>query len=327
MMPLEAMQEEGYECEIFSINSQVKIEDDPHFISWVKVIYYRNIFQYLSYLWRNRNAIIYSNSLTIKTLLVGLIGRRTVFIPHDSIFGSNWAKRIIIKFFYFFFGKIRLNNDSEVYAVNAIRKKLWVKIPLVVSDFFYNFWNARIQPENIFISLWNIVPKKQPELLLQALKTLKDKWYTFKLRVIGEDRLWEFYNYTYSSLLKKYGLENEVEVLWYQPHTQLPSLLNWASLYVNTSKQEGLCLAVYECALSWLQTILPNILSFNNIFGKDGLYYQKESVQDLVEKIEYFLQHKEVFVNKIRNTQQYILKNNSYLSIKNALKDLFKTFE
>ena len=76
MMPLEAMKEQGYECEIFAINSQVKIEDDPNFISWVKVIYYKNIFQYLSYLRRNRNAILYSNSLTIKTLLVGIIEKR-----------------------------------------------------------------------------------------------------------------------------------------------------------------------------------------------------------------------------------------------------------
>jgi hypothetical protein len=33
MMPLEAMQELGYECEIFAIDSQVKIEDDPNFVS------------------------------------------------------------------------------------------------------------------------------------------------------------------------------------------------------------------------------------------------------------------------------------------------------
>ncbi len=322
MLPLEAMKELWYNCEIFAINSQTRIEDDPNFVKWVNVIYYKNFFQYIKYLLDNRTAIIYSNTLTIKTLLVWIFGRKTIFIPHDSIFWSNKIKEIIIKFFYRFFRKIRLNNWAEVQETNKIRKNLWVKIPLVVSGKFYNS-NFNFDKENIFISLGNLIPKKHPELILQALKIVKDKGYNFRLKVIGEDRLARTYWYTYKDLIKKYKLESEIEMLWFVSHSDLPKCIEWACLYLNASTQEWLCLAVYESVLMWLQTILPNILSFDQVFWENGLYYQQKNVNDFADKIIYFINHRESFVQKIKKTQNLILKDYNYNSIKLKLQKLF----
>ncbi len=105
MNPLQIMKDEGYKCEIFAIDSQVKIEDDPNFIEWVNIIYYKNIFSYIWYLFKNRNNIIYSNSLTIKTLLVWLIWKKTFFMAHDQVLPllEKKLKRSIVLFFYKFF--------------------------------------------------------------------------------------------------------------------------------------------------------------------------------------------------------------------------------
>ncbi len=113
MMPLQVMKDEWYDCEIFAIDSQVDIENDPNFISWVNVKYYKNIFWYLCYLIKNRNNTIYSNSLTIKTLIVGIFWKKTIFYPHSYHFWNNIFKNNIIKFFYKFFTKIRTNNQDE----------------------------------------------------------------------------------------------------------------------------------------------------------------------------------------------------------------------
>jgi hypothetical protein len=32
MLPIEIMKEEGFECEIFSLESKARIEDDPNFV-------------------------------------------------------------------------------------------------------------------------------------------------------------------------------------------------------------------------------------------------------------------------------------------------------
>lgn len=326
MLPLETMKELWFNCEIFAIDSKIKIEKDPNFVKWVNIIYYKNFFQYILYLLRNRSAITYSNTLTIKTLLVWIFSKKSVFIPHDSIFWSSKIKKTLISFFYRFFTKIRLNNLAEVNEVNKIKKWIWVKAPLVVSWKFYNP-DFTFDRENIFISLWNLIPKKHPEFILQALKIVKDKGYSFKLKVIGEDRLSETYWYTYQDLLKKYELEKEVEVLWFIPHSDLPKHVKWACLYLNSSTQEWLCLAVYESVLMGLQTILPDILSFDQVFWENGLYYKQQDVRALAEKIIYFLEHKEEFIKKIKKTQKLILDEYNYNIIKLKLRKLFLSIE
>lgn len=322
MLPLELMKELWYDCIIFSINASVKIEDDPNFVKWVKVIYYKNLFQYLSFLRKNRDEIIYSNTLIIKTLLVWLIWKKTVFIPHDLIFWWNKLKSFVIHFFYRFFTKIRLNNDKEVEAVNKIKKNLWVKIPLVISDEFFNN-NFKFLNDNIFVSLWNIIPKKHPEIILQALKIVKDNWYKFKLKVIWKDYLKNTSGYSYWDLIKKYSLENEVECLWFIKHEDLSKVLKWACCYLNASSQEWLCLAVYESTLMWMMTILPDIISFDWIFWDNWLYYKSWNVQDFANKIMYFLDYRDEFIEKIKKNQQKILKEYNYNTIKHQLKELF----
>jgi hypothetical protein len=60
MLPIETMKEDGYICEIYAIDSQVKIEDDPSFIQGTRVIYYKNFFQYILY--QDSNCMIYSKT-------------------------------------------------------------------------------------------------------------------------------------------------------------------------------------------------------------------------------------------------------------------------
>ncbi len=322
MLPIEAMQEEWFECEIFAIDSKVKIEEDSNFVKWTRVIYYKWFLNYLIYLFKNRNAIIYSNSLTIKTLLVWIIWKKTVFMPHDSIFWSNFIKKLIIIFFYFFYKKIRVNNDREVFELNRIKKWLALKVPLIVSEEFYNK-DINFSNENIFISLWNLIPKKQPEFLLQALKIVKDNGYNFKLKVIWEDRLENHYNYSYSDLINKYWLSENIEVLGFIKHDDIPKKVEWSSLYINTSTQEWFCLAVYESALMWLWIILPRIISFDNIFWNNALYYDLESVNDLANKIMYFINNKNAFIAKNKENQKMILEKYNYDYIKSEIKKIF----
>lgn len=322
MLPLEAMQEEGFECEIFAIDSQVRIEDDPNFVKWIKVIYCKGLIDYLIYLLKNRKVIIYSNTLTIKTLIVGLIGRRTVFMPHDYIFWSTLLKKLIITFFYRFFTKIRVNNDGELWELENLKKWLWVKIPLVVSSDFLNS-NPSFSDKNILISLWNLIPKKQPEFLLQALSIVKSKGYDFTLKVIWEDRLKSSYGYSYAELVDKYNLVDSIECLWFVPHDSLPGVVKWALFYINTSRQEWFCLAVYESLLMGLWVILPDTLSFNGVFWKNALYYKAFDEQDLARKVILYIEDRKLLRNNIEQAQQYVLDNFNYEKVKTDLKNLF----
>lgn len=262
MHPIQVMKDLWYECEILVLNADCKIEEDPNFVKWTKVIYAKNIFQFYSYLFKNRNHILYSNTLTIPTLSVWLIWRKTVFIPHNYIYWSNKIKEFIIKFFYRYFSKIRLNNKAEVISLNKIKNNLWIEIPLVISSDFYNP-DFKFSSKNIFVSLWNLTRKKHPEIILQALKMVKERWYDFMLKVAWKDYVKDFLGCSYMDLVRKYWLKDNVQYLWYLDYSQFKNTFSWACCYLNASTYEGLCISVYEAVLMWIMSILPNILSFD----------------------------------------------------------------
>lgn len=318
MLPLEVMHEEWYTCELFAINAGVKIEEDPNFVKWVKVIYYKNIFQYLCYLWRNRHAVIYSNTLTIKTLLVWLIGKKTVFMAHDQVWPlkSKMIKQLVVRFFYRFFSFIRVINPGEAELLKSKKISSYV-LPLVVSTKFYNDdYNDR--KDMVFI--WNIYADKNPEFLIDTMSIIKEKKWHIKLYIIGEDRYLHngktFHDIIYDNWLQEY-----IILLWFIPHTKLGDVLKTKKIFVNTSISEWQCLAAYEWALSWCVCCLQNILSFPSVFLDDALYHNTpwELAKNVLSVDRDYISYKP----KIYHLQEMILKNYNYDYLKQETKKMF----
>lgn len=320
MLPIDSMKEKWFNCEILAINSHVKIEDDPNFIKWTKVIYYKNIFHYLYYLYKNRKEVIYSNSLTIKTLLVWIIWKRTVFCPHSFPFWHNKIKAMIISFFYKFFNKIRINNIEESKLINEIKPWLWFICPLSISnDFLVKDYN---KDRNWAVWIWNITAIKNPKFLLDTCKILKDKTIKFKINIIWEDRF-NLDGKTFSDLVKDNSLENYIKILWFIPHKDLKEELKKSLIYINTSISEWQCLSVYEWALAWNILCLQNILSFPSIFWENAFYHN--TPEELVNNIIYSLENKDKLTKVINENQRMILKDYNYNIIKDKFWDMFNS--
>jgi len=317
MMPLEVMMNEWYNCEIYAIDSQVKIEGDPNFVKWVKVIYYKNLINYLYYLWKNKNYIIYSNSLTLKTLLVWIIWKRTVFYPHSFPFWHNKIKTYIIIFFYNFFTKIRINNTWEFELIEKIKKWLAYVCPLVVSS---KFLNINLDNRTWWTWIWNLTRIKNPEFLIETCKNLKNKKIDFSINIIWEDRYSKNWK-SFSDLVIEKWLEEYIKVLWFLTPLEIKRYLSQSLVYINTSISEWQCLSVYEWALAWNILCLPNILSFPSVFWKNALYHN--SPKELAENITNILKNKDKYEEKILKNQKMILKNYSYCKLKECLFNLF----
>lgn len=319
MLPIETMKEEDYQCEIYALNSKVAIENDPHFISWTKVIYYKNIRSYLRYLYKNRNHVIYSNSITLKSLIVGMIGKYTIFCPHAYPFWHNKIKRLIIMFFYRFFGKIRINNQEELDAINAIKKNLGIKIPLSISDSFLSY-NAFSRRENTIVWTGNLTPIKKPLFLISLGKRIKDQGLPLKIRIIWEDRMSFFCKKSFDDLIKENHLQDIIYLQGILSHSQIKSILSNSKYYLNTSISEGQCLAVYEAALAWCYLFLPRIIAFPSVFWENATYFTE--VEELIKNITLILNSQsESMENKIEKNQKMILTNYNYSLIKRLFKD------
>jgi len=315
MMPLEIMKNSGYICEVFAINSHIKIEDDPNFVSWTRVIYYKNIFQYLIYLCKNRRNIIYSNSLTIKTLLVWIIGRRTVFYPHDNIFwriDGDRFKKTIIHFFYKFFTIVRVNNTQEFQEIEVIKKWLGEICPLVISP---DFLSNELQNRSWVVFLWNIIDVKNPYFLLDTCEVLQSMWVKIKIKLVGEDRI------NFKNTVTQRWLQDYFEFCGFVSHEALKSHLITAKILINTSKWEWQCIAVYEWALAWCLLCLPRIRSFPSVFKNNALYHS--TPKELAKNIIFY--HEDSIKNDtmIKENQSMILKSYSYTIISLKIKRLF----
>jgi glycosyltransferase involved in cell wall biosynthesis len=174
--------------------------------------------------------------------------------------------------------------------------------------------------KNTIISLGNLIPKKRPEFLLEALKIVKNNGFEFTLKVIGEDRLKKHYPYSYEDLLIKHGLTDNVEVCGFVPHERLDTYIRDGFLYINTSIQEGFCLALYEMSLSGLFPIIPRILSFDNVFSERALYYDPNSFQELAEHIMSVMNDKEKYYQYALKNQKFIQETYAYSNIKTHLR-------
>ncbi|NRH20790.1 glycosyltransferase [Candidatus Gracilibacteria bacterium] len=317
ILPLEAMREEGFECEIFSIDSSVVIENDPNFIEGVKVIYYKSFIQYLLFLWKNRNSIIYSNSLTIKTLLVGLIGNNTIFHAHDQVIPieSKILKKWIVLFFYRFFSLIRVINPGESSLLSKFGIKSKV-VPLVISENFFSENQAR--SDLVFIG--NLYFDKNPEFLLFAMQLLIIKYPDIKLHIFGEDR-YKKNGKDFSCIVKDMGLSNNVIIHGFIPHGQLLKELSLRMIYINTSISEGQCLTAYEAALSGCFLCLQDILAFPSVFNDNALYHS--TYIELANNIEYIIENAATLRVSILNNQKMILSKYNYDYLKGETKNLF----
>lgn len=320
MLPIEAMKEEWYECEIYAIDSQVKIENDPNFIKWTTVNYYKNIFEYIYYLAKNRRNIIYSNSLTIKTLLVWLFWKKTVFMAHDQVLPleSKKAKKIIVQLFYKFFSKIRCINSAEYSLLKQNNLHAEV-VPLSIWKSFYTDWSENRAG---WLFIWNLYYDKNPEILLDVCKILKEKWKQFKIIILWEDRYENNWK-NFQDIINEYKLSDYFKLEWFVPHENIKKYLNKTFLYINTSISEWQCLAAYEAGLSGNALCLQNILSFPSVFN-DYAKYHNNAEELALNIIDYLDNHGEA-QDAIKHNQKMILQECNFQEIKEKTKKLFLT--
>lgn len=318
MLPIEAMQEEWFECEIFAIDSQVNIEDDPNFIKWTSVIYYKWFLDYLIYLFKNRNSIIYSNSLTINTLLVWIIWKKTVFMPHDQAIPleNKKIKRLLVLFFYNFFSFIRVINTWELALLN----KYWIKSNILTLSISEDFLCNNFSNKTWAVFIWNLYSDKNPEFLIDTMKKVIEKHPDFILQIAWEDRyIANWLNFFQK--IKENKLENNVKILWFIPHLELKHILKTSLIYINTSISEWQCIAAYEAAISWNILCLQNILAFPSVFWKNAFYHKTS--QELAQNIIDILEEKSLYINTIKENQKMILEKYNYDYIKNETKKMF----
>ena len=318
---LEVAKSAGYEPWAIVKGSKEMMEKDPNFDKAIGVIDYKNIFQFIFRLLglSFQNSIFYVNSYEPLSFVVPFLSRRTIFMAHTQPKRKTKAKQIIQNFVYKFFTRIRLNNETEKeylisQGVNA--SKLAV-IPLPVSQNIFRLEeNQPVRKDVVYFG--SVTLTKNLSTILKALKEVKVSKSDIKLNIIGE-----IVDDGFVAQVRDLGLENDVIMHGrLAQNEKLTTLLNSMLIFVNSSKNEGQCVAVYDAALCGCVLCLPKIMSFEGVFRDLALFHDVYDHKQLAKNIIFYLDNPDIIRKHRTNCIEMIKKGYSKEVIEEKLKKM-----
>lgn len=159
---------------------------------------------------------------------------------------------------------------------------------------------------------------KRHDDLIEAFDKIKTS--SMRLLIIGdgpqEDRL--------RDLIREKGLQNDVLMLGHR--SDIPEILPDLDICVLPSNMESIGIALLEAESCGVPVIgstaggIPECI----IENKTGLIFEKEDVDDLANKLEYLIYHKEEREKMGKNAREHILKN---FSIQHMVEQTEKLYE
>jgi glycosyltransferase involved in cell wall biosynthesis len=217
--------------------------------------------------------------------------------------------RLLHKLFF----KKSLNRAQHIIAMSEVIKQNLTnhfsidpkKISVIyegVSELFHPYDQSEVlrfrQEADLskpyLLTVATLEPCKNYPTLLKAFKRLN---IDFDLVIIGK-KGWR--HQEIFSLIRELKLTERVKIIGYVPQANLPLFYNGAELYVHPSWYEGFGLPVLEAMACGTPTIASNSSSLTEIGGNAVLYFNPNSIDELVFKIETLLADSELRKNLTR---------------------------
>lgn len=314
----------GYNPYIIIKGGREFLESDPNFDKDIVIIDYKNFIHFLYTIikFSFQNNIFYVNSYEWQSFIVPFLVNKSIFMAHTQPKRQNEKKQVIQNFVYKFFTAIRLNNNTEkefLLTQKVNPEKLFV-IPLVISNDTFKLIDNIDRKDLVYFG--NITEKKNLITILKAFELVKVKYPDIKLNIIGN--MWDknIKAYTDDSIYKE-----DIVFHGFLPNDILVERLNNTLIYLNSSFDEGQCVAVYDAALCGNALCLPNIMSFMGVFKDKALFHDVLDYEKLSENIVFYLQNPEIINKHVNENIDMIKKYYSKEIIEEKLRDLILCLE
>lgn len=162
-------------------------------------------------------------------------------------------------------------NSDKFYILDINKNKLRKKYNLPLN-------------KKIIITVWNLVPVKNQELIIEAMKELNSKNNDYYCIII-----WDWYlKHEFSNQIDNYSLDNCVKLLWKIDNEILINYFNASDLFVLPSFSEWNPWVMYESLWCWLPFVWSNISWIVDTIknGKNWYIFKSDDLSNFVEKIE-----------------------------------------
>lgn len=222
----------------------------------------------------------WSNDWT-EALAAKLVGVKWMYTKKAMGFNKHWKIKSFLADFI-----VTINDEMKQYYPNKRAQRL---IPIGIDTTYYSPEHFEVNKnKNSFkiITVANLVPVKGIEVLLQAVKKIKDKDIT--LDILGDDS--NAYGQQLHELSQELGLNDQVKFLGKQLDVR-PYIAN-SDMYViptlNQGRKEGMPMALVEAMCMGVPILGSDITGINFVL-KDfqNLLFTAGDSDALAQKIEH----------------------------------------
>lgn len=234
-----------------------------------------------------------------------------IFKIIDRIMYSNYNNIIAITY------KVEKNlrewigNDFNIDIIeNGIDLKRFSCAENKEFNFFEDFDKNK---EKILIMVSRFVPAKNQNTLISSLKYLSNT----RLLLVGEGELIG----KSKELVNRLNLEKRVKFLGFRK--DIPELLKYADLIVQSSNWEGLSLSMIEAMASGTPLIGSRVEGIIDLIEKKELLFENGNEKELAEKIKTLLENKELY----KNMSNYLKEKSKNYSIEKMIEKYLKIYE
>lgn len=185
----------------------------------------------------------------------------------------------------------------------------------------YKFHDIKNRDKNTILYLGSIIEKKGVYDLLLAAPLIKEKINDFRLIYCGNKETEKLRKMVVNS-----GLSEYIQVKDWVDSEEKRSLIEKATLLILPSYTEGIPNVILEAMASGIPIIttpvggIPSLLK-NNI---NCIYFSPGNIKQMVEKITYLLNHKEIQERNIKKNIELVKKYDARLILNNLQKNYDK---
>ncbi len=165
------------------------------------------------------------------------------------------------------------NNKTTTYYIPCVPHKLKLD---------KKFINRKLPPKYL-LTVGDIMPKKNQEILVKALEIIKNKYrLDYKVVIVGIPTV----NYSnLYSLIKNLKLENEVLILNNVSDKELAYIYKKSSIYISCSLNEGFGLTPFEATQFNVPIIASDIPASRETLKNGALFFPKNNANALANAI------------------------------------------
>ena len=238
----------------------------------------------------------------LSSFIPNVFGKHVIFQMH----GIEWQRRkwsvssrVIIKLLESFVIKLNKNiiavsQEQSDYVKNKFNKNCVTIFPgtnipeqEIVSKTILEDYNLLKNKYILFIG--RLVEEKRPDLLINAYNNLEDT--DIKLVIAGDNDYFD----KYIAKLKQLALNNKNIVFTGSVFNNDKNvLLSNCLLFCSPSELEGLPITLLE-AMSYKKIcVVSNINAHKEAIAENGIYFKKNNIEDLQNKLEYSINNNEL---------------------------------